>query len=79
MYIYAPPYTQSKPTTILPLMNAPTMCTLGHTEAGLYCSNGFFSKVDVYTYPAATYLFSYNNGLSGQSPDGIANDPALPN
>jgi sugar lactone lactonase YvrE len=76
MYIYAPPYKEKKPTTQLPLHNAPTMCTLGHAQTILYCSNGFFSKVDTYTYPAGTYLYSYNNGLSGQSPFGIAHDPA---
>lgn len=51
------------------------MCTLGRAQK-MFCSNGFFSKVDVYTYPAGTYLYSYDNGLSGQLPDGIANDPA---
>jgi sugar lactone lactonase YvrE len=76
MYIYAPPYTQSKPTSQLPLQNAPTMCTLGRAQIKLYCTNGFFSKVDIYTYPAGTYLYSFNNGLSGLLPDGIARDPA---
>ncbi len=76
MYIYSPPYTQSKPTTQLPMQNAPTMCTLGRFQTKLYCSNGFYSKVDIYTYPAGSYLYSYSNGLSGQLPDGIANDPA---
>lgn len=76
MYIYAPPYKQKKPTAQLPLQNAPTMCTLGRAQTKLYCSNGFFSKVDIYTYPTGSYLYSYNNGLSGLNPDGIANDPA---
>jgi hypothetical protein len=76
MYIYAPPYDQQQPTTQLPLQNAPTMCTLGRAQIKLYCSNGFFSKVDIYRYPAGTYLYSYNNGLSGLTPDGIAHDPA---
>jgi sugar lactone lactonase YvrE len=76
MYIYAPPYTETTPTTKLPLENAPTMCTLGRTQAALYCTNGFFSEVNVYTYPAAKPLFTYNNGLSGLIPFGIANDPA---
>lgn len=44
MYIYAPPYTQSKPTTQLPVQNAPTMCTLGRFQAKLYCTNGFSAK-----------------------------------
>jgi sugar lactone lactonase YvrE len=76
MYIYAAPYKEKKPTTQLPLKNAPTMCTLGRAQSKLYCSNGFYSKVDIYTYPAGTYVYSYNNGLSGLIPDGIANDPA---
>ena len=79
MYVYAPPYTQSKPTTQLPMQNAPTMCTLGHFQTKLYCTNGFFSKVDIYTYPAGSYLYSYTNGLSGLIPFGIANDPAAHN
>ncbi|HZY96461.1 MAG TPA: hypothetical protein VFE35_05120 [Candidatus Cybelea sp.] len=76
MYIYAAPYKEKKPTTQLPLKNAPTMCTLGRAQSKLYCSNGFYSKVDIYTYPAGTYVYSYNYGLSGLIPDGIANDPA---
>ena len=74
--IYAPPYTQSKPTSQLVLENAPTMCTVGGAQARLYCSNAFFSKVDIYTYPAGKYLYSYSNGLTGMSPFGIANDPS---
>ncbi len=76
MYIYAPPYKQKKPTTQFPLQNAPTMCTLGRAQTKLYCSNAFFSKVDIYKYPSGTYLYSYTNGLAGLLPDGIANDPA---
>lgn len=79
MDVYAPPYTQSKPTSTLTLQNAPTMCTLGAAGARLYCSNGFFSKVDVYLYPSGKYQYSYTNGLSGLNPFGIANDPAPPN
>jgi sugar lactone lactonase YvrE len=75
MYIYAPPYTQNKPTRQLPLQNAPTMCTLGRSQTALYCTNGFYSKLDIYTYPAGSYLYSYNNGLSGLNPFGIAHDP----
>jgi sugar lactone lactonase YvrE len=76
MDVYSPPYTQKKPTSQLPMQNAPTMCTLGRFQTKLYCTNGFYSKVDIYTYPAGRYLYSYSNGLSGQIPDGIANDPA---
>jgi sugar lactone lactonase YvrE len=76
MYIYAPPYTQLKPTSQLPLQNAPSFCTLGRQQFKLYCSNGFFSRMDIYSYPTGKYLYTYNNGLAGQIPWGIANDPA---
>jgi hypothetical protein len=76
MFIYAPPYTQGKPTSQLPLQNAPSFCTLGQLQFKLYCSNGFFSRMDIYSYPAGKYLYTYNNGLTGLIPWGIANDPA---
>jgi sugar lactone lactonase YvrE len=79
MYIYAPPYTETSPTTKLPLENAPTMCALGRTQDELYCTNGFFSEVNVYSYPAAKALYTFNNGLSGLIPFGIASDPASRN
>jgi hypothetical protein len=65
--IYAPPYTETNPTKRLILENGkvtdPTMCTLGPDQGRLYCSFGKF-------------LYTYNNGLAGLEPEGIANDPA---
>jgi sugar lactone lactonase YvrE len=78
--IYAPPYTQSKPTTRLILENGqvtdPSMCTFGPDQDKLYCTFGFFSLVNVFSYPGGKFLYTYNNGLSGLLPFGIANDPA---
>jgi hypothetical protein len=76
MDIYPPPYTQSKPKTQLALRESTFSCTLGLTQVELYCANATGS-VDIYTYPAGKYLYSYTNGLSESLiPWGIANDPA---
>jgi sugar lactone lactonase YvrE len=78
--IYAPPYTETNPTKRLILENGkvtdPTMCTLGPDQGRLYCTFGFFSLVNVFSYPAGKFLYTYNNGLAGLEPEGIANDPA---
>jgi sugar lactone lactonase YvrE len=78
--IYAPPYTEKAPTTRLILENGkvtdPTMCTLGPDQGSLYCTFGFFSLVNVFSYPGGKFLYTYNNGLAGLLPEGIANDPA---
>jgi sugar lactone lactonase YvrE len=80
MNVYAPPYTETTPTHQLILedgsVNSPSMCTLGHDQAALYCTFGFFSAVDVFTYPAGKFEYTYGNGLTGLLPYGIANDPA---
>ena len=44
MYIYAPPYTQKKPTTQLPLQNAPTMCTLGRRQTQIVLLKRLFQQ-----------------------------------
>jgi sugar lactone lactonase YvrE len=78
--IYAPPYTEKTPTTRLLLENGnvtdPSMCTLDPDQDKLYCTFGFFSLVNVFSYPGGKFLYTYNNGLSGLEPYGIANDPA---
>ena len=78
--IYAPPYTEKNPTTRLILENGnvtdPSMCTLGPDQGRLYCTFGFFSLVNVFSYPGGKFLYTYGNGLSGLEPYGIANDPA---
>ncbi|MGB8965942.1 MAG: hypothetical protein WCB99_09915 [Candidatus Cybelea sp.] len=80
MDIYAPPYTEKKPTTRLILENGsvtdPSMCSLGSDQGKLYCTFAFFSLVNVFTYPGGKFLYTYDNGLSGLLPFGIANDPA---
>jgi hypothetical protein len=81
--IYAPPYTEKNPTTRLILENGnvtdPSMCTLSPDQDGLYCTFGFFGVVNVFSYPAGKFLYTYNNGLTGLEPYGIANDPAARN
>lgn len=78
--IYAPPYSEKKPTTRLILEDGsvtdPSMCTLGPDQGKLYCTFGFFSLVNVFSYPGGKFLYTYNSGLSGLLPYGIANDPA---
>jgi hypothetical protein len=78
--IYAPPYTETSPTTRLILengeVNDPSFCTFGPNQGRLYCTFGEFSLVNVFTYPSGKFLYTYNNGLSGTLPYGIANDPA---
>lgn len=78
--IYAPPYTENTPTTRLVLengqVNDPSMCTFGPAQDKLYCTFGFFSLVNVFSYPGGKFLYTYDSGLSGTLPFGIANDPA---
>jgi sugar lactone lactonase YvrE len=78
--IYAPPYTEKSPTTRLILENGnvtdPSMCTLDPDQKQLYCTFGFFGVVNVFSYPAGKFLYTFSNGLSGLLPYGIANDPA---
>ena len=81
--IYAPPYTQSAPTTRLVLENGqetdPSMCALGPNQRQLYCTFAFFSAVNVFTYPAGKFLYTYGSGLTGLLPYGIANSPTAKN
>jgi hypothetical protein len=81
--IYAPPYTEKNPTTRLILENGnvtdPSMCTLSPDQDKLYCTFGFFSLVNVFSYPGGKFLYTYNSGLAGLEPYGIANDPAARN
>jgi len=78
--IYAPPYTETSPTTRLVLENGnvtdPSMCTFGPSQDRVYCTFGEFSLVNVFSYPGGKFLYTYDKGLYGLSPYGIANDPA---
>jgi sugar lactone lactonase YvrE len=80
MNVYAPPYTETKPTHQLILefgsINSPSMCTLGHNQKALYCTFGFFSVMGVFSYPAGKFQYTYDSGMTGLLPYGIANDPA---
>jgi hypothetical protein len=81
--IYAPPYTEKSPTTRLILENGnvtdPSMCTLDPNQDKLYCTFGYFSLVNVFSYPGGKFLYTYDSGLTGLEPYGIANDPAARN
>jgi sugar lactone lactonase YvrE len=81
--VYAPPYTQNAPTNRIVLENGqqtdPSMCALGPNEGKIYCTFAFFGVVNVFTYPAGKFLFTYGNGLAGLDPYGIANSPAAKN
>ncbi|MGC2634008.1 MAG: hypothetical protein WA215_07335 [Candidatus Cybelea sp.] len=81
--IYAPPYTEKSPTTRLILENGnvtdPSMCTLDPNQDKLYCTFGFFGVVNVFSYPGGKFLYTYDNGLTGLEPYGIANDRAARN
>ncbi len=72
MNVYAPPYTENAPTHQLVLehgsVNDPSMCTLGRDQMKLYCTFGFFSVVDVFTYPGGKFLYTYGKGLDGTLP-----------
>jgi sugar lactone lactonase YvrE len=81
--VYAPPYTQNAPTNRIVLENGqqtdPSMCALGPNEGKIYCTFAFFGVVNVFTYPAGKFLFTYGNGLASLDPYGIANSPAAKN
>jgi sugar lactone lactonase YvrE len=81
--IYAPPYTESAPSTRLVLENGthtdPSMCALGPGQGQLYCTFAFFSAVNVFTYPGGKFEYTYGSGLTGLLPYGIANSPTAKN
>jgi hypothetical protein len=76
--VYAPPYN-GPPSSDISLKGLAFQCTLAHDDLHLYCSDYKFTSVDVYTYPAGRYLYSYNRGLDPQmGVSGIAFAPAAP-
>lgn len=71
---YAPPYT--KLTSSFSLKGLSIQCSLNKAETLAACADRANDSVDVYTYPAGKYEYSFTNGLSSQlSTIGIAQDP----
>jgi hypothetical protein len=72
---YAPPYT--KPPATFPLEGESIQCSLNKAESNVACADAANNAVDVYAYPAGTYMYSFNKGLnSSLTTIGIAQDPA---
>ncbi|HEY1682805.1 MAG TPA: hypothetical protein VGF98_14260 [Candidatus Tumulicola sp.] len=73
--IYAPPY--DKPATkTFKLIGASISCPLSSDQKSLYCANVYLGSVDVYSYPAGKYQYSFNKGLQTYGATGIALAPA---
>jgi hypothetical protein len=76
--IYAPPYT-GPATGRIGFNGGASYCALNHRETRLYCTDYEYGSVDVYTYPAGLYLYSFTNGLIRNNvPEGMALKPAAP-
>jgi hypothetical protein len=71
---YAPPYT--KLTSTFPLQAQSIQCALDKAETTLACADGPNNAIDIYTYPAGKYQYSFDAGLSSSlSTIGVAQDP----
>ena len=70
--VYAPPYTKAPKT--YPIKEQSPQCSLNHTQTNLACGDKTNATVDVYSYPAGKYQYSFNKGLSGNV-IGTAQDP----
>jgi hypothetical protein len=71
---YAPPYT--KLTSSFALQGLSIQCAVNKAESDVACADRANDTVDVYTYPAGKYEYSFSNGLSSTtSTIGIAQDP----
>jgi sugar lactone lactonase YvrE len=73
--IYAPPYNKAPKT--FPLEGTTSQCSLNKAETNIACADRGNDSIDIYSYPAGKYSYSFSNGL-GASPlltIGIAQDP----
>jgi hypothetical protein len=70
--VYAPPYDKAPKT--YPLEGHSPQCSLNKAQTNLACSDKTNTSVDVFSYPAGKYLYSFNNGLTA-TVIGIAQDP----
>lgn len=70
--IYAPPYNKAPKT--YPIQGHSPQCSLNKAQTNLACADKTNTAVDIYSYPAAKYLYSFNNGLTA-TVIGIVQDP----
>jgi hypothetical protein len=71
---YAPPYTKAPAT--FPLQGTAIQCAIDAAEDNIACADTQNDAIDVYAYPAGTYLYSFDNGLSPSTTTiGVAQDP----
>ena len=62
IYLYSPPYTAPAYATIA-LKGTTIECALSIHGTRLYCLDYEVGSVDVYSYPAGTYIYSFTNGI----------------
>jgi hypothetical protein len=75
LYIYAPPYTKAPKS--FALEGQSVQCSLNKAETDIACADAANNAIDVYAYPAGTYMYSFNKGLnSSLTTIGVAQDPA---
>lgn len=70
--VYPPPY--DKAPKVFPMQGHSPECSLNKAQTDLACGDKTNTSVDVYSYPAGKYLYSFNNGLT-PTVIGIAQDP----
>ncbi len=70
--VYAPPYDKAPKT--YPIQGHSPQCSLNKAQTNLACADKTNTAVDIYSYPAAKYLYSFNNGLMA-TVIGTAQDP----
>ena len=60
--VYAPPYDKAPKT--YPIQGHSPQCSLNKAQNNLACADKTNTAVDIYSYPAGKYLYSFNNGLT---------------
>ncbi len=70
--VYAPPYDKAPKS--YSLQGHSPQCSLNKAQTNLACSDKTNTSVDVFSYPAGKYLYSFNNGLVA-TVIGVAQDP----
>jgi hypothetical protein len=70
--VYAPPYDKMPKT--YPIQGHSPQCSLNKAQTNLACGDKTNTAVDIYSYPAGKYLYSFNNGLTA-TVIGTAQDP----
>lgn len=73
--VYKPPYNAPAFKTFK-TWGLSASCPLDSAQKNLYCASQYAGSVDVYSYPAGKYEYSFNNGLQQTGATGIAIAPA---